>query len=118
MDKESIKQEKIDIIMLLKILLIILCCYAFLSIVLSFIFIVSDWEGFCSLFDENERKTTIIILVIFGPIIITAVLAMNLAKPVLNRTIWRADTKKVVEETVSASLSKVLKDYNRHFEKD
>ena len=26
--------------------------------------------------------------------------------------------KKVVEETVSASLSKALKDYNRYFEKD
>ena len=118
LDKESIKQEKIDIIMLLKILLIILCCYAFVSIVLSFIFIVSDWEGFCSFFDENERKTTIIILVIFGPIIITAVLTMTLTKLVLNRTIWRADTKKVVEETVSASLSKTLKNYNKYFEKD
>ena len=103
--------------MLLKILLIILCCYAFVSIVLSFIFIVSDWEGFCSFFDENERKTTIIILVIFGPIIITAVLTMTLAKPVLNRTIWRTGTKKVVEETVSASLSKTLKNYNKYFEK-
>ena len=103
---------------MIKILLLILCCYAFVSIVLSFIFIVSDWEGFCSFFDENERKTTIIILVIFGPIIITAVLTMTLAKLVLNRTIWRADTKKVVEETVSASLSKALKDYDRHFEKD
>lgn len=103
--------------MLLKILLIILCCYAFVSIVLSFIFIVSDWEGFCSLFDENERKTTIIILVIFGPIIITAVLTMTLVKPILNRTIWRTGTKKVVEETVSASLSKTLKNYNKYFEK-
>ena len=89
-----------------------------MSIVLYFIFIVSDWEGFCSFFDENERKTTIIILVIFGPIIITTVLTMTLAKLVLSRTIWRADTKKIVEETVSASLSKALKDYDRHFEKD
>ena len=89
-----------------------------MSIVLSFIIIVSEWVGFCSHFDENERKTAIIILVIFGPIIITAVLTMTLAKSLLNRTIWRDNTKKVVEETVSASLSKVLKDYNRHFEKD
>ena len=100
---------------MIKILLLILCCYAFVSIVLSFISIVSDWEGFCSFFDENERKMAIIIMVIFGPIIITTVLTMTLAKLVLNRTIWRADTKKVVEETVSASLAKTLKDYDRHF---
>lgn len=54
--------------MLLKILLIILCCYAFMSIVSSFIFIVSEY-------------------------------------------------KKVIEETVSASLSKTLKDYNKYFKK-
>lgn len=45
-------------------------------------------------------------------------LVTRLTKPFLERTARRADTKKVVEETVSASLSKVLKDYNRHFEKD
>ena len=45
-------------------------------------------------------------------------LVTRLTKPFLVRTARRADTKKVVEETVSASLSKVLKDYNRHFEKD
>ncbi len=104
--------------MLLKILLIILCCYAFMSIVSSFIFIVSDWEGFCEHFDENERKTAIIILVIFGPLIIIAALAMTSAKPLLNRTIWRDNTKKVVEETVSDSLSKTLKNYNKYFEKN
>ena len=45
-------------------------------------------------------------------------LIMRLMKPLLVRTARRAAIKKVVEETVSASLSKVLKDYNRHFEKD
>ena len=45
-------------------------------------------------------------------------LVMRLTKPLLVRTARRAAIKKVVEETVSASLSKVLKDYNRHFEKD
>ena len=104
--------------MFLTILLIILCCYAFMSIVSSFIFIVSDWEGFCRHFDENERKTAIIILITFGPIIIIAALAMTLAKPLLNRTIWRNDTKKVIEETVSVSLSKALKDYNKYFKKN
>lgn len=102
---------------MIKILLIILCCYVFMSIVSSFIFIVSDWEGFCEHFDENERKTAIIILVIFGPLIIIAALAMTSAKPLLNRTIWRDNTKKVIEETVSASLSKTLKNYNKYFEK-
>lgn len=104
--------------MFLTILLIILCCYAFISIISSFIFIVSDWEGFCDHFNENERKTAIIILVIIGPIIIIAALAMTSAKPLLNRTIWRNDTKKVIEETVSASLSKTLKNYNKYFEKN
>lgn len=103
--------------MLLKILLIILCCYAFMSIVSSFIFIVSDWEGFCDHFDKDERKMAIFILVIFGPLIIIAALVMNLVKPLLNRTVWRDDTKKVIEETVSASLSKTLKNYNKYFEK-
>lgn len=45
-------------------------------------------------------------------------LVTRLMKPFLERTVRRAAIKKVVEETVSASLSKVLKDYNRHFEKD
>lgn len=45
-------------------------------------------------------------------------LVTRLTKPLLVRTARRAAIKKVVEETVSASLSKVLKDYNRHFEKD
>jgi len=89
-----------------------------MSIVSSFIFIVSDWEGFCEHFDENERKTAIIILVIFGPLIIIAALAMTSAKPLLNRTIWRDNTKKVIEETVSDSLSKTLKNYNKYFEKN
>lgn len=104
--------------MFLTILVIILCCYAFMSIVSSFIFIVSDWKGFCDHFNEDERKTAIIILVIFGPIILIAALVINLAKPVLNRTIWRDNTKKVIEETVSASLSKTLKNYNKYFEKN
>lgn len=45
-------------------------------------------------------------------------LVTRLMKPFLERTVRRADTKKVVEEMVSASLSKALKDYGRHFEKD
>lgn len=45
-------------------------------------------------------------------------LVTRLMKPFLERTVRRAATKKVVEETVSASLSKALKDYDRHFEKD
>ena len=45
-------------------------------------------------------------------------LVTRLTKPLLVRTARRTAIKKVVEETVSASLSKVLKDYNRHFEKD
>ena len=55
----------------------------------------------------------IILSIIFNNNLIT-----RLMKPLLNRTIWRDDTKKVIEETVSASLSKALKDYNRYFEKD
>ena len=103
---------------MIKILLLILCCYAFVSIVMFFVFIVSDWEGVCSHFDEDERKMAIIIMVTLGPLILIAALVMTPTKLLLNRTIWRDNTKKVVEETVSASLSKVLKDYNRHFEKD
>ena len=83
-----------------------------------FVFIVSDWEGVCSHFDEDERKMAIIIMVTLGPLILIAALVMTPTKSLLNRTIWRDNRKKVVEETVSASLSKVLKDYNRHFEKD
>ena len=45
-------------------------------------------------------------------------LVTRLTKPLLVRTARRAAIKKVVEETVSASLSKALKDYNRYFEKD
>ena len=103
--------------MFLTILLIILCCYAVISIISSFIFIVSDWEGFCDRFDEDERKMAIIIMVTLSPIILIAALVTISAKPVFNRTIWRDNTKKVTEETVSASLSKALKNYNKYFEK-
>ena len=103
--------------MFLTILLIILCCYVVISIISSFIFIVSDWEGFCDHFDEDERKMAIFILVIFGPLIIIVALTMTSVKPLLNRTVWRDNTKKVIEETVSASLSKTLKNYNKYFEK-
>ena len=102
---------------MIKILLIILCCYAFVSIVMFFMFVVSDWEGFCSHFDEDERKMAIIIMVTLSPIILIAALVTTSAKSVLNRTIWRDNTKKVTEETVSVSLSKVLKNYNKYFEK-
>lgn len=102
---------------MIKILLLILCCYAFVSIVMFFMFIASDWEGFCSHFDEDERKMAIIIMVILGPAILIAALVMSPTKSLLNRTIWRDNTKKVVEETVSASLSKTLKNYNKYFEK-
>ena len=102
---------------MIKILLLILCCYAFVSIVMFFMFIVSDWEGFCDHFDKDERKMAIIIMVTLGPAILVAALVMSPTKSLLNRTIWRDNTKKVVEETVSASLSKTLKNYNKYFEK-
>lgn len=103
---------------MIEILLISLASfYALMSIVSSFIFIISDWEGFCITFDKDERTAAIIVLVIFGPAIIAAALAINLANPLLARTIWRDNTKKVAEETVSSSLSKVLKNYNKYFEK-
>ena len=102
---------------MIKILLLILCCYAFVSIVMFFMFVVSDWEGFCSHFNEDERKMAIIIMVTLGPLILIAALIMTPTKSLLNRTIWRDNTKKVVEETVSASLSKTLKNYNKYFEK-
>ena len=102
---------------MIKILLLILCCYAFVSIVMFFVFVVSDWEGFCSHFNEDERKMAIIIMVTLGPLILIAALVMTPTKSLLNRTIWRDNTKKVVEETVSTSLSKALKDYNKYFKK-
>lgn len=102
---------------MIKILLLILCCYAFVSIVMFFVLIVSDWEGFCGHFDEDERKIAIIIMVTLGPAILIAALIMTPTKSLLNRTIWRDNTKKVIEETVSASLSKTLKNYNKYFEK-
>lgn len=103
--------------MFLTILLIILCCYVFVSIIMSFIFIILDWKDFCGHFDENERKPAIIIMVTLGPVILITALVMTPVKSLLNRTIWRDNTKKVAEETVSASLSKALKNYNRYFEK-
>ena len=42
-------------------------------------------------------------------------LVTRLTKPLLVRTARRAAIKKVIEETVSASLAKTLKDYDRHF---
>ena len=56
-------------------------------------------------------------MVTLSPAILIAALVMTSVKPVLNRTVWRDNTKKVAEETVSASLSKALKNYNRYFEK-
>ena len=44
-------------------------------------------------------------------------LVTRLMKPFLERTVRRAAIKKVVEETISASLSKTLKNYNKYFEK-
>ena len=102
---------------MIKILLIILCCYAFVSIVMFFMFIVSRWEEFVDRFDEDERKMAIIIMVTLSPIILIAALVTISAKPLLNRTVWRDNTKKVTEETVSASLSKAIKNYNKYFEK-
>lgn len=84
--------------MFLTILLIILCCYAVISIALSFIFIVFDWENFCDSFDEDERTAAIIVLVIFEPTIIAAALAINLVKPILDRTCWRDDTKRLLKK--------------------
>ena len=102
---------------MIKILLIILCCYAFVSIVMFFMFIVSRWEEFVDRFDEDERKMAIIIMVTLSPIILIAALVTISAKPLLNRIVWRDNTKKVTEETVSASLSKAIKNYNKYFEK-
>lgn len=91
--------------------------YVFLSIVSFFISIVIDWKGFCIQFDKDERIMAIIAIVIFGPVITVAVLVIDLAKSILNRTVWRDNTKKVVEETVSSSLLKALNNYNKYFEK-
>lgn len=104
--------------MFLTVLLIILCCYAFISIVMSFIMVILDWEGFSDHFGEDERITAIILLVALGPILLIAAFFMILTKPILRRTVWRDNTKKVTEETVSVSLSKALKDYNKYFEKN
>ena len=104
--------------MFLTILLISLCCYAFISIVMSFTFIILDWKDFCNHFGESERTTAIILLVTLGPILLIAAFFMILTKPLLRRTVWRDKTKTVTEETVSASLSKALKNYNSYFEKN
>lgn len=103
--------------MFLTILLILLCCYAFITIVMSFIFVILNWEEFSERFGEDERTEAIIILVAIGPILLVAAFVMILVKPLLRITVWRDNTKKVTEETVSASLSKALKNYNRYFEK-
>ena len=104
--------------MLLTILLIILCCYAFISIVMSFIMVILDWEGFSRHFDEDERTLAIILLVAIGPILLIAAFVMTLVKPLLRRTVWRDKTKATTEQTVSTSLSKTLKNYNNYFEKN
>ena len=105
--------------MLLKTLLIILCCYAFISVVISFTMIILDWKEFSERFGEDERTTAIILLVALGPILVIAAFFMTfLVKPILRRTVWRDQTKTVTEETVSTSLSKALKDYNKYFEKN
>ncbi|MBQ2652857.1 MAG: hypothetical protein IJF83_04820 [Methanobrevibacter sp.] len=103
---------------MIKILLIILCCYAFISVVMSFIFIVLNWKEFSERFDENERATAIILFVTLGPILLIAAFFTILTKPLLRITVWRDKTKTVTEETVSTSLSKVLKNYNKYFEKN
>lgn len=104
--------------MFLTILLISLCCYAFISIVISFTFIILDWEEFSERFGEDERTTAIILLVALGPILVIAAFVMILIKSILRRTVWRDKTKTVTEEAVSVSLSKALKDYNKYFEKN
>ena len=105
--------------MLLKTLLILLCCYAFISVVISFTMIILDWKEFSERFGEDERTTAIILLVALGPILVIAAFFMTfLVKPILRRTVWQDQTKTVTEETVSTSLSKALKDYNKYFEKN
>ena len=104
--------------MLFTILLIILCCYAFTTIVISFIMVILNWEEFSESFGEDERTTAIILLVALGPILVIAAFFTILTKPILRKTVWRDNTKKVTEETVSVSLSKALKDYNKYFEKN
>lgn len=82
---------------MIKILLIILCCYAFISIVVSFTFIVLDWKEFSERFGEDERTTAIILLVALGPILVIAAFGMILVKPFLRRTVWRDQTKTATE---------------------
>ena len=103
--------------MFLTILLLSLCCYAFISIVLSFILIILNWEEFSDRFGEDERITAIILLVALGPILLVAAFFMILIKPFLIITVWRYKTKATTEQTVSTSLSKALKNYNNYFEK-
>ena len=103
---------------MIKILLIILCCYAFVSIVISFTLFILNGKEFSSHFREDERTTAIILLVALGPILVIAAFFTILTKPILRRTVWRDQTKTVTEETVSVSLSKALKNYNRYFEKN
>ena len=65
-----------------------------------------------------EDLPTAIGLILIGPMLLLIYFAIEVGKPILNSTIWRDNTKKVTEETVSVSLSKVLKNYNKYFEKD
>ena len=105
--------------MFLTVLLIILCGYAFISIVMSFIMVILDWEEFSDHFGEDERVIAIILLVAIGPILLIAAFFMTfLVKPLLRITVWRDKTKTVTEQTVSASLTKALKNYNSYFEKN
>lgn len=64
-----------------------------------------------------EDLPTAICVILTGPVLLLMYFAIEAAKPILNNTIWRDNTKKVAEETVSASLSKTLKNYNKYFEK-
>ena len=65
-----------------------------------------------------EDLPTAIGLILVGPALLLIYFAIEAVKPILNNTIWRDNTKIVTEQTVSVSLSKVLKNYNKYFEKN
>lgn len=96
----------------------VLICYAIMSFIFSFYFLVINYKGFNEQFKEDDRKFARLIMITMGPLLIIAAIVIWIVTSVLNKTIWRDNTKKVVEETISVSLSKILKNYNEYFEKN
>ena len=66
----------------------------------------------------NDKTPMYIFQDIYLVVLLSIIPARWAFHRIKKRTVWRDDTKKVIEETVSASLSKALKDYNRYFEKN